>query len=90
MKVKNGLTLRRLGSRFMIVDAGPLNSDPTAVHTLNETAAAIFSFIAANPGADTAAIARFLTSEFEVSLDRATADASRITALWIAEGLLSE
>lgn len=88
MEIKPGLSLRRLGSRFMIVDGGRKQSDATAVHSLNETAALIWEYCAATPGFTERDITAYLIRNYIVDPATAGSDARALLDQWIDEGLI--
>lgn len=87
MRTKPDIRLRRIGSRFMIVDTRR-QQDATAVHSLNATAAAIWEYASEKVHFSVADIARFLTDNFEVDSLTAATDAARLVDQWKREGLL--
>lgn len=88
MKTRSDLHLRQLGSQFMIVDAASQQDAPTAVHTLNSTAADIWKFAEQNPGFSVDDITRFLTETYDVDAATALADASSLISQWTSQNLI--
>lgn len=89
MKTKPNLTIQTLGSRFLIVDESPANDpEATAIHTLNPTAAAIWSHIAELPSFTLEQVADWLVENFEVDPARARADLRALFAQWQTQSLI--
>lgn len=88
MKTKPGLSLRRLGSRFMIVDGGSRQSDATAIHSLNETAASVWEYCASTPEFSDRDVTVYLIQNYIVDPATAASDARALLDQWIAEGLI--
>lgn len=87
MKTKPDIRLRRIGSRFMIVDTRR-QQDATAVHSLNATAAAIWEYISEKGNFSVDDVTRFLTDNFEIDNATAASDAERLIDQWRRENLL--
>lgn len=89
MRLKKDLTLRRIGSKYMIVDAGDEQVDISSVYTLNKTAAWIWTQV---QGMDfeQEELAEKLVAHYEVSLEVALADVRALLETWRKYGLLEE
>ncbi len=87
MHVKPNLTIRKLGSRFMIIDGGQKQSDATAIHTLNANAADIWNSQEDFTAED---IARYLCINYIVDAGTALSDAEALIQQWMEQGLLEE
>lgn len=89
MRLKKDLTLRRIGSKYMIVDAGDEQVDISSVYTLNKTAAWIWTQV---QGMDfePEELAEKLVAHYEVSLEVALADVRALLETWRKYGLLEE
>lgn len=89
MRLKKDLTLRRIGSKYMIVDAGDEQVDISCVYTLNKTAAWIWTQV---QGTDfePEELAEKLVAHYEVSLEVALADVRTLLETWRKYGLLEE
>ena len=89
MKLNSNLELRKLGARYMIVDACTGEVNMTNVFTLNETAAWLWqkigaeSFIPEN-------LCDWLCDEYNVETDAARRDVAALLKDWKEYGLLIE
>lgn len=90
MNVTPGIKIRQLGTQYMIVNAASAQDQPTAVHSLNSTAADIWQYAEKHPGFTPADIARFLEQTYEVDHDTALADATVLLSQWHEQGLLTD
>lgn len=90
MKTKANLRMRQLGDRYMIVDSDTGRKDTTAVHSLNDTAAAIWQYAQANPGFTADDVARFLTDTYNVDKATALADTRQLLDKWLTERLIEQ
>lgn len=88
MKTSPGLKLRQIGSRYIIVDGGKKQSDATAVHTLNATAADIWKFCYDNPGFTVRDVTIYLIQNYIVDAATAESDARALLEQWIHEGII--
>ncbi|MCM1292322.1 MAG: PqqD family protein [Bacteroides sp.] len=89
MKTRPDLTLRQLGSQFMIVVNSDQNS-PIQVHSLNATAADIWQYAATLPDFTADDIARRLTEIYDVDFDTALKDSRQLLSDWLHCGLITE
>lgn len=84
---KDGLRLRKIGSRYMIVEACNENVNMTDVFSLNETAARLWQRI--NEGKFTPEeLAGWLCGEYDTDKDTALTDVQRQLEEWKAFGLI--
>ncbi|EIY26936.1 PqqD family protein [Phocaeicola dorei] len=84
---KDGLRLRKIGSRYMIVEACNGNVNMTDVFSLNETAARLWQRI--NEGKLTPEeLAGWLCDEYDTDRDTALTDVQRQLEEWKAFGLI--
>lgn len=86
-KPKSGLKLRKIGRRYMIVDALSENVNMTDVFTLNEVAADIWKKIS-EEDISVCGLADWLCSEYEVEKDTALDDVCRQIEEWQKFGLV--
>lgn len=87
MRLKKELTLRRIGSKYMIVDAGDEQVDISSVYTLNKTAAWIWEQ-AQGTDFEPEELAEKVVAHFEVSLEVALSDVRSLLEIWRKYGLL--
>lgn len=87
-KPKPGLKLRKIGRRYMIVDASSGNVNMTDVFTLNEVAAAIWDKMC-NEEISVEGLAGWLCSEYEVDEVTAQKDVCRQIEEWQKFELIS-
>ncbi len=86
MKLKENLTLRKMGSSYMIVDTDTEQVDMVDVYTLNETAATLWK---AFEGREFTAeeMADYLCNEYEVTREQAAHDVEMMLEEWNSFGL---
>ena len=89
MKLKADLTLRKVGSDYIIVQPDQGVADLSKVFSLNQTAAYIWEAVH-DKEFDLAYVTRLLTDRFEVDQETASTDAERMVALFEAQNLLAE
>ena len=82
MHVKPNLTIRKLGSRFMIIDGGQKQSDATA--------ADIWNYCNSQEDFTAEDIARYLCINYIVDAGTALSDAEALIQQWMEQGLLEE
>lgn len=87
MKLKPNLTLRKIGSTYVLVDIPDNDLTTQQVHTLNETAAFVWKAASEN-GVDPDRLAGMLCEEYDVDRATAEADVSAMLGSWKALGLL--
>lgn len=90
MHAKPNLTIRQLGSRYMIIDGGQKQSDATAIHTLNATAADIWNYCSSQEDFTAEDVARYLCINYIVDAGTALSDAEALIQQWKEQGLLEE
>lgn len=87
MKIRKGLQLRKIGSRYMVVDACADNVNMSKVYSMNQTAANIWHWL--EEGTESLEeLADKLCQAYEVDRDRALRDVEKQLADWQAYGLL--
>lgn len=88
MKIKDGLRLRKLGRRYMLVRTTAERADMSEVFTFNETAAFIFEKALEAGQVDAEALVKSLTEEYEVDEDIARRDIMAILDEWKKNGIV--
>ena len=90
MKINADLKLRKLGSKYIIVQASSDCVDMSNVYTMNSTAAYLWNRCAEHPENEVSAsdFAGWLFEEYEIDPSVAASDAARIFATWVEMGLL--
>lgn len=89
MKLKQGLKLRSVGNRYMIVDSRGDVADMASVYSLNSVAAALWR--KAEEGEFTEeSLADMLCLEYEVERATAVEDVCAMLAQWREYGLTDE
>ncbi len=86
MKRLEGLKLRKIGSRYMIVSLAENNVNLSEVYTLNETAAGIWERVEESTVEE---IADWICGEYEVDRERALADLEAQLDEWEKFGLIT-
>ena len=86
MKIREGLTLRKLGDQYVVIALGEASKKFNGIIRLNATGALLFECPRAGAGPDdlTAALMR----EYEVGEGEAARDAAGFTAQFVRAGLL--
>lgn len=87
MRRRADLVLRRMGRRYMMVDAGQDSAGTSDVYTLNETAARLWERM----GSDdicAEALAEWLSHEYEVDYEQALTDVRHQLDEWSQYGLI--
>lgn len=87
MRRRDDLVLHRMGSRYMMVDAGQGGVDMSDVYTLNETAARLWEHMGSEDICDEA-LANWLSHEYEVDYVQALADVKHQLDEWRRYGLI--
>lgn len=87
MRLKSGLTLRKIGSRYMIVDASTEVVNMTNVYTLNEVAAWLWNE-AQKADFTGETLVSALCDEYDVDYETACGDVDKLIALWSEYGWL--
>lgn len=89
MELKQGLKLRKMGSRYMIVDSQGEVTDLAVIYTLNEVAAHIWQ--KASEGEFTEKdLVDWLCQKYEVEREQATEDVKALLDQWKEYGLTNE
>ncbi len=86
MRRSDGLKLRKIGSRYMIVSLAENNVNLSEVYTLNATAAGIWERVEENTVEE---IADWICGEYEVDRERALADVEAQLEEWEKFGLIT-
>lgn len=87
MKIRNNLVLRKIGSRYMIVEVSKEAMNLTNVYTMNETAAMLWKSIGAEDFTEPQLV-EFLCDTYEVTEEQAAADVHSLIEEWRKLGLL--
>lgn len=87
MRICANLQLRKIGSKYMIVNAGGKNVNLTEVFTLNDTAAHLWQCM---EGKDVSAeeLAECLCETYDVEKEQALNDVTKQLAEWKEFGLI--
>ena len=80
--------LRIIDDQAVLMPLGEGGAVQDFIYTLNDVGAAIWQLI--EPGRNAAEIGRLLAQEFDVSVERATADVGAFLELLVAKGLIDE
>lgn len=85
MKIRNrqNIRIRKMGSRYMIVNPSASAVNMTDVYTLNETAAFLLGKCLDRESFETADLALWLMEEYGIDAERANADAASTAAEWL-------
>lgn len=89
MKIKSGFEMREVCGEKIVLAQGIENLDFCKLISLNESAAYLWERIGDRPF-DAALLAGYLQEEYEVSAERAVADAEALIAEWRGQGLLED
>ena len=89
MRLKRGLKLRKVGSRYMIVDSQGEMTDLAAVYTLNGVAACLWQQAAEGEFTE-ASLTEWLCGAYEVDTLQAEADVKALINQWKEYGLTDE
>lgn len=89
MKIKSGFEMREVCGEKIVLAQGIENLDFCKLISLNESAAYLWERIGDQPF-DAALLADYLQEEYEVSAERAVADAETLIAEWRGQGLLED
>lgn len=79
--------LRKIGSRYMIVEVSQEAMNLTNVYTMNETAAWLWKGIGNDEFTEEVLVARLL-EEYEVTEEQAKADVHSLVEEWVKLGLV--
>ena len=84
---KTNLTLRRMGRRYMMVNAASAAQDTADVYTLNETAARLWERLG-DDEISLPSLASWLAGEYGIAYDDALADVTTQVQKWREFGLI--
>lgn len=87
MKRRTNLTLRRMGRRYMMVNAASAVQDTADVYTLNETAARLWEQLG-DDEISLPSLAGWLAGEYGIAYDDALADVIAQVQEWREFGLI--
>ena len=87
MKRRTNLTLRRMGRRYMMVNAASAAQDTADVYTLNETAARLWERLG-DDEISLHSLATWLADEYGIAYDDALADVTTQVQEWQEFGLI--
>lgn len=87
MKRRTKLTLRRMGRRYMMVNAASAVQDTADVYTLNETAARLWEQLG-DDEISLPSLASWLADEYGIAYDDALADVTTQVKEWQEFGLI--
>lgn len=87
MKRRTNLTLRRMGRRYMMVNAASAVQDTADVYTLNETAARLWEQLG-DDEISLPSLAGWLAGEYGIAYDDALADVTAQVQEWQRFGLI--
>lgn len=87
MKRRTNLTLRRMGRRYMMVNAASAAQDMADVYTLNETAARLWEQLG-DDEISLPSLASWLAGEYGIAYDDALADVTTQVHEWREFGLI--
>lgn len=87
MKRRTNLTLRRMGRRYMMVNAASAVQDTADVYTLNETAARLWEQLG-DDEISLPSLASWLADEYGIAYDNALADVTTQVKDWQEFGLI--
>ena len=85
---KSNLKLRKIGSKYMIVETSDSCVNLTNVYSLNETAAQLWEMLCREDGCTPEELAEELCKTYEVEYERALHDVESQLAEWEKMGLL--
>ena len=87
MKIKEGLSLRRLRDKYMVVDSNSDNVNMASVYSLNEAAALLWQKLE-HDDCTRSELIELLCSIYDVNVETAANDVERQLEEWSAYGLL--
>lgn len=87
MKRRTDMTIRRVGSKYMMVEAGKDGMNCADVYRLNEAAAALWERIG-DGEVDIEALSQWLAQTYEIDLSLARTDVTRQVEEWKEMGLI--
>jgi len=89
MKLKPNLQVRKIATKYMVVDTDAAQVNMVNVYTMNETAATLWKEFTGKEFMPNDMV-EILCSEYEVSREQATHDVDAMLREWNALGLLLE
>ncbi|MGN1255652.1 MAG: PqqD family protein [Bacteroidaceae bacterium] len=87
MKRRTDMTIRRVGRKYMMVEAGKDGMNFADVYTLNEAAAALWERIG-DGEVDIEALSQWLSQSYQIDLSLARTDVTRQVEEWKEMGLI--
>ena len=87
MKRRTNLTLRRMGRRYMMVNAASAAQDTADVYTLNETAARLWERLG-DEELSLPSLATWLAGEYGIAYDDALVDVTTQVQEWQEFGVI--
>ena len=87
MKLRENLTLRKMGSNYMIVDADTEQVNMVDVYTLNETAATLWQAFEGREFTEEEMV-DYLCEEYDVAREQAARDVAAMLEEWRDFGLM--
>lgn len=88
MKIKEGLRLRKLGRRYMLVRTMSSEVDMSEVYTFNESAAFIWEKAMEAGEFDVDAVVTWMLDEYDVDEAMVRKDVSALLDEWKANGIV--
>lgn len=88
MRIKNNLKLRKIGDKYMIVQASEQQQNLTDVYSLNETAACLWKSVGTEEFT-AEDLVNTLCSLYDVTREQAAADVDSLLKSWKEFGLLA-
>lgn len=85
MTLKKGFTLRKIPGMSLVIPVGENINNYKGALMLNDTAALIFELI--QSGLDREAIAERMTQQYDINIEKASADIDKTFALLIEGGV---
>ena len=89
MKLKQGLKLRQVGKRYMIVDAGGETMNQACVYSMNAMAARLWQQAAEGDFTEQLLV-EWVCQTYEVDAERAEEDVKLLVEQWREYGLIDE
>ncbi len=86
MKIKNGFVLKNICGESMVIAEGKENIDFSKIISLNESAAFLWNKVEGTSFTPQT-LADFLVEEYDVSRERALADAETLASQWLETGI---
>lgn len=86
MKIKNGFVLKNICGESMVIAEGKENIDFSKIISLNESAAFLWNKVEGTSFTPQT-LANLLVEEYDVSRERALADAETLASQWLETGI---